>query len=237
MTERALKRTMFSYRFSRSNNAAKSLSHTVVVFPSLNRIFASTMSATSFLTRRIADEPSALTLGYAHELQIIVNQRDHLSDQLADFPLRSTAQSLVTQMNQLSQIQRHIQRRFTGIGQDVSCVLIRRAVRLILGVPFGDNAHVVIELILTNRGRYDVAEAVLIAVTLTALGVAGVTVAYQLMRTRTTDTVNAEGEVDMLKRAVMPVFIQVRHQYHRIFRIAVVTNRSNLRNRVDGIGR
>lgn len=61
-------------------------------------------------------------------------------------------------------------------------------------------------------------------------------VSYQLMRASSGDTLDFEGEVDMLKYGVVSVFIKVLHQPGRAFGIAIVTDRCYLCDGLNGIG-
>jgi hypothetical protein len=74
--------------------------------------------------RGITNDSAALALRYEHEPQVSVHAVDHLLYQLSDFPLSLTAQTLVAHVNEFSQITGEVERGFTRIRQNVSCVLV-----------------------------------------------------------------------------------------------------------------
>jgi NADH dehydrogenase/NADH:ubiquinone oxidoreductase subunit G len=44
------------------------------------------------------------------------------------------------------------------------------------------------------------------------------------MGTSSGDTFNLEGKIDMFKHAVVATFVEVIHQLHRVFGVAVITD-------------
>ena len=183
----------------------------------------------------VTDNASALTLRYEHEVKFGSYEGYHLLYQLSDFPLSLTTQTLVAHVNEFSQITGEVERGFTRIRQNVSCVLVGNTAVLILLVPVLNVLHIVCEASFINGGRSHKAETVLGAITLTALSKATVAVSHKLVRASTRDTLDLEREVDMLEDAVVSVAVQVLHQSERILGVTVVTDTCDLSDSLNGV--
>jgi hypothetical protein len=138
-------------------------------------------------------------------------------------------------VDKLSQIAGQVERGFTGIGENITSVLIRDTAFLILLIPVLDVLHVICETSFINSGRCHKTETVLGAVTLTALSEATVAVSHKLVGTGTRDTLDFECEVDMLEDTVVSVAVQVLHKSERVLRVTVVANAGNLSNGLNGV--
>jgi hypothetical protein len=67
-------------------------------------------------------------------------------------------------------------------------------------------------------------KTVLRTIPLRTLGKTTHPVSYQLVGASSTDTLDSEGKVDVFKHTMMPVFVQMFYQLHRVFRVAVVAD-------------
>ena len=151
----------------------------------------------------MAYNSAALALGNEHEVKFRVYERDHFFYQLPDFPLRPETEPLVGNMDKLSQVAGQVQLGLTGVGENISCVLIRNTSFLCIGVSIGNSFHkllVVSAIISFCDSRWnDKPKAVLRTISLTALSETTVPMPHELVRTGTGDTLDFEGEMNVFK--------------------------------------
>jgi hypothetical protein len=187
------------------------------------------------VARRVADDSAALTFWYEHEFERRVYQLYHCFDQVSDFPLGSGTESLVCDENEFSQVTRHEQGGLTGVRKDISSIFVWYTQLLICFVSFGNSFDKVHEGDFVHGLRYYYTKAVFGAVTLATLSEAAVSVSYELMGTRSGDAFNFEGEINVFEDTVMSVFVEVLHQAQRVFRIAVVTDACDFRDKLNRV--
>jgi hypothetical protein len=142
-------------------------------------------------------------------------------------------------VDEFPQIAGQIQGGGTRIWQDVTGILIGNVtlLELLIGIieSFMQLQPRHLQTILLNARRSHKLKTVLGAVPLTPLGKAAMPVAHQLMGTGSGDAFNLEGEVDMLKHTMVAVVVQVLHQSHRIAGLAVVADRCDICEGLNGV--
>ena len=60
---------------------------------------------------------------------------------------------------------------------------------------------------------------------------------HELMGTSTRNSLDFEGEVDVLEYAVMSIAVKVLHQSERVLGVAVIADTCDFRNGFDGVRR
>jgi hypothetical protein len=137
---------------------------------------------------------------------------------------------------QFSQIERHVQRGGTGIGEDITGILVGDILPLVVAVKAFDYAHVASELSSVDRGGGYILEPFFGTIPLATLGKGTMPMSHQLMGAGPGDTFNLEGEVDMLKHTMMATCVKVLHQGHRVLGITVIADGGNLSDGLHRIG-
>jgi hypothetical protein len=161
-------------------------------------------------------------------MQLRIYQVAHLSDEVPDLPLRSGAEAFVRHMDQFSEITGQIQRCGTGIGEDVPGIFVGYTQILIVIIPTLYVFHILIEGAIAQGRGYYILETIFRAVPLATLSEAAMAVTHQLMGTGSGNTFNLEGEVDMLKYAMMATCVQMLDQGHSVLGVAVIADRCDL---------
>jgi hypothetical protein len=133
-------------------------------------------------------------------------------------------------VDKFPEITGQIQRSGTGIGEDISGILVGDTFRLITVIPISDLFHSVTHFYRVDGVRGNILETILGTISLAPLGKGTMPVSHQLVGTGPGDTFDLEGEVDVFQHTMMSVTVEVLHQTHRVGWVAVVADGCNLCN-------